>query len=324
MMSMPIYLNKMLIQDLYSILINGYLQSTSIKYVTDKTDSVRLQKGLEKHCRNENTYSKKKNKFHNREKSICNKDKERLSIKNNCISDESNITGSLDGRNTNIKEFGVTKIFTTFHLFFDLRNMMMKQNMIKQITEKDIINNNISCGDYVEFEANMDNICIVSQLNSIIDTIECYDINKLNNIINESSKSNKSYYMNDYNVILQELKNLNENLKRYNTRDVVVRFKNCSGVLSVNINDFPEENPYMYDIAYCNCKVLCKVLKVVQDKSNIDLLRKTGMSSHYNKFLKSINPYFSILNDNDIFTFNNIITSIQGPAIQALPIAMYV
>ncbi len=80
----------------------------------------------------------------------------------------------------------------------------------------------------------------------------------------------------------------------------------------------------MYDITYCNCKVLCKVLKIVQDKSNIDLLRKTGMSSYYNKFLKSINPYFSILNDNDILTFNNIVTSIQGPAIQALPIAMYV
>ncbi len=59
MMSLPIYLDKMLIQDLYSILINGYLQSTSIKYVTDKTNSVRLQRGQEKRCRNENTYSKK-------------------------------------------------------------------------------------------------------------------------------------------------------------------------------------------------------------------------------------------------------------------------
>lgn len=63
MISMPIYLNKMLIQDLHSILINGYLQSTSIKYITDKTDSVKLQKGMEKRCRNEDTYSKKKINF---------------------------------------------------------------------------------------------------------------------------------------------------------------------------------------------------------------------------------------------------------------------
>ncbi len=31
--------------------------------------------------------------------------------------------------------------------------------------------------------------------------------------------------MNNYNVVLKELKNLNENLKSYNTRDIVVRLK---------------------------------------------------------------------------------------------------
>ncbi|EJO5346803.1 hypothetical protein NRP93_000863 [Clostridium botulinum] len=324
MMSMPIYLNKMLIQDLYSILINGYLESTSIKYVTDKTDSVRLQKGTEKNCRNERTYSKKKNEFHNREKNICNKDREKLSIKTNCISDESNITGSLDGRNTNIKEFGVTKIFTTFHLFFNLRNMMIKQNMIKEITENDIINNNINCGDYVEFQANMDTICIVSQLNSIINTMECYDITALNNLVTKTNASNKNFPMNNYSIMIKELKNLNENLKTYNTRDMIMRFEKCNGVLSVDMSNFPKENPYMYDIGYCDCKVLCKVLKIVQNGNNIDLLRKTGMSNYYNNFLKSITPYLNTLNDNGILNLDNIITRVEGPAIQALPIAIYV
>lgn len=323
MMSMPIYLNKMLIQDLYSILINGYLQSTSIKYITDRTDSVRLQKELEKNCRNENTYSKKKNKFHNREKSICNKDKERLSIKSDCISDECNIMGSLDGKNTNIKEFGVTKIYTTFHLFYNLKNMMMNENMIKQITEQDIINNNIKCGDYVEFEGNMDSSCIVSQLDSLINTIECYDINKLNNLILENNKNNINS-INNYTVILKELKILNENLKKYNTRDMVVRLKNCSGVLSLNINNFSEESPYMYDAAYCNCKILCKVLRVAENKNKIDLLRKTGMSNYYNKLLTTMTPYLNLLNNNDILTFDNIKTTIEGPAIQGIPIAIYV
>ncbi|ACO84701.1 DUF6414 family protein [Clostridium botulinum] len=324
MISMPIYLNKMLIQDLHSILINGYLQSTSIKYITDKTDSVKLQKGMEKRCRNEDTYSKKKNKFHNREKSICNRDKESLSIECNSLSDESNIMGSLDGKNTNIREFGITKIYTTFHLFHNLKNMMMNQNMIKQITEKDIINNNIECGDYVEFEANMDPICVVSQLNCIVDTMECYDVNKLDYLLQEKSKLDESHFMNNYNVVLKELKNLNENLKSYNTRDIVVRLKNCSGVLTINTNNFSEENPYMYDMAYCNCKILCKVVKIAKSQDKIDLLRKTRMSGYYNKFLKSIAPHLKLLNDNDIITLNNIITSIDGPAIQALPIAIYV
>lgn len=97
--------------------------------------------------------------------------------------------------------------------------------MIKQITEKDIINNNINCGDYVEFEANMDTICIVSQLNSIINTMECYDVNKLNYLIQERSKLDESHFMNNYNVVLKELKNLNEDLNNYNTRDIVVRLK---------------------------------------------------------------------------------------------------
>lgn len=64
---------------------------------------------------------KRKINFIIEKKSICNKDKESLSIKCNSLSDESNIMGSLDGKNTNIREFGITKIYTTFHLFHNLK-----------------------------------------------------------------------------------------------------------------------------------------------------------------------------------------------------------
>lgn len=42
---MPIYANKELILDLYSIIIDGYLESISIKCVEDKSDNFKVQGG---------------------------------------------------------------------------------------------------------------------------------------------------------------------------------------------------------------------------------------------------------------------------------------
>jgi hypothetical protein len=103
-----------------------------------------------------------------------------------------------------------------------------------------------------------------------------------------------------------------------------MNFGPCKAVLDINTNNFCDKNSCTYDTANCDCRVLCKVIKRVDKEDGICLLRKTGMSEYYNKFLASLLPYLKVLNDNGILVPNQFTTRIEGPAIQAVPVAMYV
>lgn len=322
-MDLPVYLNKFLIQDLYSILINGYLESTSFKYTIDKTDTLKLQKATKNQHTKDDTYSKKRNRYHCNENNFCTKDKEKNLIRGDCFLNEWDYLGIFNDQSSNTRELSITKLYTTFYLFCNLRNMMMGKNMIKVINNEDIENNNVRYGEYVQFTANINNSSLPSQINTLINTIECYDIEKLNSLIEKKDISKDSSF-NNYGTMIQQLKNLEKCLDTNNTIDMIVNFKKCSGVLCVNKNNFLENNINMYDISDCNCTVLGKVIKVIDKEDRIDLLRKTCLTEYYNKFLKSIKPYLNILYESNIILLEDIITEISGPSIQVIPIAIYV
>ncbi len=44
-MPMPIYLNEKLLSDIYPIVIDGFIESKSIRFMRDKSDFIRLQSG---------------------------------------------------------------------------------------------------------------------------------------------------------------------------------------------------------------------------------------------------------------------------------------
>lgn len=305
---MPIYANREIILDLYSIIIDGYLESVSIKRVEDKSDNFRVQNGRK---------NVKSNDF---KKSYTSKDK--ISIaENECIDKYRDFSGTIDDKNSIRDEISVKRIYTNFHILNKLKNVMVAENMIKYMKKGKISSENIVRGEYIEVEGCISPISLITEINTMIDIIETYDDKELNKLL--KNQQDREVFM-DYSIILKHLKNLNKQLSSHNTTNMIIDCGYYKVVLNINTNNFSDKNVYMYDNVHCNCKVLCKVIKVVDENKHIDLLCKTCMSSYYNELLKSISTHLDILRENNIILPNNIITEIKGPAIQAIPIAIYV
>ncbi|WP_051541669.1 DUF6414 family protein [Clostridium lundense] len=302
----PIYINKNLILDLYGILINGYIESRTIRCVKDRSNGLRLQKG----CKNGGGEDFKKS----------NNDKEKNIVKDVYKNYSDDLLGCFDDKNSIRNEISIKKIFTTFQIFTNLREIMIEENMLMIMGQENIINNRAIEGDYVEFEGKVSPISLQSQINTMINVLEAYDCKMLDNLL--KTKEEKEVLTN-YSTLLKQLKSLNENLNKNNTVNMIMDCNSYKAVLNVNSNNFLDKNSYIYDNVNCYCKVLCKIINVVDEKSCIDLLCKTCMSEYYCEFFNQMNPYLDLLTKNNILVPKNFCTKINGPAIQAIPVAMY-
>ncbi|MEW9094117.1 MAG: hypothetical protein AB2417_03450 [Clostridiaceae bacterium] len=304
----PIYINKNLIVDLHSILINGFIESRAVRFLEDRATLLKLQKG----CKTSEGSGKKKSKNNNKEKNVS-KDSSL-----NCSEDFSAI---LDTRNATKNEVSIKQIFTTFQIFFDLRNIMLEKGVLKSIGNNSIMNYDTSPGEFIEFEGHISPTSPLSQINTMIDIFECYDCKNLDKLL----KSNDSEEpLNNYSVMLKQMKNLSACLNRNNTVNMIMDCNSFTSVLNVNVNNFSDKNAYMYDTVHCPCKVLCKVIKVVNEDNHIDLLCKTCMSDYYTELFNQAQPYLDLLAKNNIILPKEFTSKIQGPAIQVIPLAMYV
>ncbi|QBD85290.1 hypothetical protein EQG73_08785 [Clostridium tetani] len=305
---MPIYANKDLILDLYSIIIDGYLESVSIKCVKDKSDNFRIQNGGKNVESNDS------------KEAYTSKDKISI-VEDKCIDKYRDFSGTIDDRNSIRDEISVKRIYTNFHILNKLKDVMVEENMLKYIKKGEISSENIIHGEYIEVDGYISPISPITEINTMIDIIETYDDKELNKLL--KNKQDREIFM-DYSIILKHLKNLNKQLSAHNTTNMIIDCEYSKVVLNINTNNFSDKNVYMYDNVHCDCKILCKVIRVVDENEHIDLLCKTCMSSYYNELFKSIGTNLDILRENSIIVPNNITTEIKGPAIQAIPIAIYV
>ena len=305
---MPIYVNKDVILDLYSIIIDGYLESTSIKRVKDKSDNFKIQNG------GKNVESSEL------KEAYTSKDKISI-VEDECIDKYRDFSGTIDDKNSIRDEISVKRIYTNFHILNKLKDIMIEQNMLKFMEKGKVSCESLDCGEYIEVSGCISPISPINQINTMIDIIETYDDKELNKLL--KSDEDREEFM-DYSIILKHLKNLKGYLSQNNTTNMIMDCGNSKVVLNVNINNFSDKNAYMYDNVHCDCKILCKVIRVVDENEHIDLLCKTCMSSYYNELLNSFTTYLDILRDNNIIVPDDITTIIKGSAIQAIPIAIYV
>ncbi|EPY2272853.1 DUF6414 family protein [Clostridium sporogenes] len=305
LMPMPIYLNEKLLSDIYPIVIDGFIESKSIRFMRDKSDFIRLQTGRKNQSSEDNK--------------ISNNDKEHNKIEDISQSMVNDFSGSLDDRSVNRNELTIKRIYTKFYLFYDLRNTLINKNMLRYITDQDIFNNNLIPGEYVEFDSNIISESTCNEITNLLDIIKCYDSKELNKLLQNTDMEK---YITNYTIIEKQLEILKKLLETNDYANVVTRFNQCKAVLSVDKKCFCSQS--IYDNSYFPCRVLGKVLRCENNKGSICLLDKTGMEDYYIDFINSLEPYLDILRSNNIVTPKSIITEIKAPAIHIMPIGMYV
>ncbi|KRQ86429.1 hypothetical protein ABG79_01810 [Caloramator mitchellensis] len=297
----PIYINKNLILDLYSILINGYIESREELYLKNIDTAFRLQLG------NKYTTNQGSKRTDPSDKNLV-KDNS-----NNCSKDRSVL---VDNRNGDRNQIRIRKIFTTFQFFNNMKSIMQNNNLVKRFDELSSYDS-ISPVEYLEFEGRISQISVQSQINTIVSLIESFDTKELDKLIPSSSLTN-------FTVISKQLKKLNEFLGQNNTTTMIIENSHFKSILNVNTNFFLDKNSYIYDDVNCNCKVFCKIIKVLNHNEKINLLSKTCEQDYYTKLLLQTKQFLDILNQNNILVPEMFSCEVMYPAIQAIPIAMYI
>ena len=287
----PIYINQDLVSDLTALMFGGFEESRN----------VRNREEFEVHVRNTND---------------C---RVQATMEDRAVVTNEHHLGKVHGEMEFLKDVNSTIIFTDFSRFNSIRDMLLDKNMIKQIREKDILDNKINCCEYVEFTASMTTTSLLSSINTLIGVIESYDIKILDNLIRENLLG-----ITNVTFILNQLKFLSNSLSMNNTTDIVLNMNPFNVVLTVNLNAFSNKNAYVYDLAHSKLRVLGKVSRIVDGDNYFDLLRKTATSDYYNRFLTSLAPYLSILNNNGILVPDKFITKVNGPGVNVIPVAIYV
>ncbi|WP_346939264.1 hypothetical protein [uncultured Clostridium sp.] len=299
----PIYLNQDEIQNLSSILIDGYFDSITIKQISDNTVTGRYQHNNKSHCSNDykNTKGDKDDNT-----AIC----------NSCYN-YGDICRYLEGRNFDRNDVTLKRVYASFSIYNNLRNKMNTLGIIKYINDSTPSINNIYPGDYVDLTGCLEVNTISNCIDSCILILNNYGTSNLDNLFD-----NKHIGPLTYTMICELLKTIQKELNKGATFDITINSLGVTCILPIN-STYTSKHSYIYDDASCDCCILGKVSKVAYTPSeSIGMLRKTGLDSYYTKLLNSFIPYFKFLNNNGFLIPGEFITSINGPALEIIPLSI--
>ncbi|MDV4151364.1 hypothetical protein R0131_10980 [Clostridium sp. AL.422] len=309
MLDLLVYLDELLIKNLNSLALNGYIDIRTFRRIRDRTVggnariSDRSSNGLD--------YKNQKDKISGYK-----------SKHNTCeehYQDGSERSLGLEGREFDRNEQEIKKITTVFTLHNDLlTNMYSNKSVINAIDFKSIEDHNIKVGDYIEISGCVQEISIPLYIETLIESINCYGIDFLNTFL-DKEKIKKL----DFGIITRLLEGLRNKITKNGTSDLVIKNGDTSMVLAINENNFINNGYNTFDFVQCSCKIFGKVMMIKEDNERcISLLRKSSQEEYYEKVLESIDPYLDILRSNDIILPKKPICNIIGKMIMILPISI--
>lgn len=300
-LDMPIYLNKNLILDLYSTIINGYIESKEdlVLNSQDNFYKVFLDNKITNSCDDKKTDENDKNNV--------------IDIyKNNTV----DLNSSQENRLGNRVQTRVRRIYSTFNIFNSLKQSMNNLSIIKPSDTYDFL----STSDFIELHGTISNNNLIPQIENIMTLFECYDTKVLNKLL---PTDNPKYQITTFDFLYNELKALYNNLNRNNTNNLIIVNNNFKCVLNVNNTFFLDKSIYIYDYINSNCKVLCKVSRKLKTNENINLLSKTCADNYYIEFFNLLKEYLDILKSSGIIVPQKPNCLVEYPAIYATPVAIY-
>lgn len=272
-----IYLDEELTKNLNSLVIEGFIEKRTSKWIEDRAISGNIrfedreQYYEEDRCiRDERDGYKGKN--YNSADTLTNT-KEK--------------TQGIDGRRFVRREEELTRIYTIFEIHSQLINGLNESNILKS-TSNEWINDSISVGDYIELNGIIGEDSVLSYIESCCDQINCIGCDTLNLLSKDVCTE-----IYNYNISSNYLTKLKDSLNINNTQDVIIKTNNNDIVLMLNNKYLFNNYGNIYERAGCPCKIIGKVIKVCEEGDYIHLLRKTGQAEFYENILSS----HSILNN---------------------------
>jgi hypothetical protein len=227
------------------------------------------------------------------------------------------MSGEADKKNKGNNEISAEKqkVHTPNSLFGKMQNLLEEQNLIKKtnILESET-------GDFVLFKATL-------RKNPAIDTLESYLMFfKLAMNFTDKNQQGKQQRTDGQNneKLLKQFELLVTQLKLEGSLDLIgenVGDEIFKAVLTID-RDYLND-PSLSDIVDGEFFILGKTIKIIKAKNEgINLLRKTSLSNVSQSMLEQLFSGFQNLGQHGLKD-THVITNINGPVLQIIPIAIY-
>lgn len=304
-----IYLDENLVKNLASLVLTGYIETTTLTQSMDKWIGAGVHIGESLENSNEGSITKIKREGF--------EDKNRFNADNN--SQRQHIDRDMDGKQSIHEEKKIETTYTTFVLNGNLMNYFNEHEDLKHKTETDIENNNVDSGDLIQIEGTITNECFLSYIDTLINLITIFGSNTLDALLKENQcKIN-------FTMFLKMLTYLKSILTCNNTQDLIMKTGNGTAVLTISTNNFMNSQCNIFDKINCHCKVVGKVIKTcTEELDSISLLRKTGQEEFFESFFSNTQCLLDCLKDNGILVPTCPCLRLNQSAIQIMPLSIYI
>lgn len=219
-------------------------------------------------------------------------------------------------------EVNQEKVHTPTSLFAKLRIKLQDQELLKQIESTDAFDK-VENGDFVEFKA-------VLRKNPLVDTIEAFK--QLMGVVtlfddkpsNEKVSQKGSRPKNPNQIMLQQMDGMLSALSQSNSIEIVgelVLTPDIRAVLTTKLDFFTSGGAT--EIIDGEFRVMGKVIRKIGTGESINLLRKTTFGRFDPKILSQFSSGFDGAESAGI-RLPEFVTEIEAPALQVIPIAIFV
>lgn len=302
-----IYLDEILIRNLSSITLTGFIETITKTQAFDRTLSTGVHEGNRLDSFNENRIIRNEREGY--------KDKNKTEGNNNNLNHH--MDKDIDLRQCIKEEEQVKTTYTTFMLNQRLIDQLNTNQQLLHKNPKDIENNNILSGDIIEIEGVITNQGVIPYIDALVNLITIFGCEYLDNLFKDC---NEKF---NFSISLKMLTYIKDILSLNNTQDLIMKTDNGIVVLTVNKDNFMGSRCNLFDNINCHCKVIGKVVKTCSNGNCISLLRKTGQEQFYESFFEKCKILLECLRKNEIMVPECMDLIIKKNGVQIIPLNIY-
>ena len=302
-----IYLDEGLTKNLNSLIINGYIERRTSKWIEDRTISAGVD------FTDKDLYFQEDRQM--KDERDCYKGK---SYNNACNTTEGKENRqNLDGRRFCRREEELTRIYTSFELHSQLMNSLIDSNLLKSVTGDWRNNQDLKVGDYIEITGTISSESVLSYLDVFYDAVNCIGISEMKKYCTCDEK-----ILNNFQLVFKQMEHLNTLLTSNDTKDLIIKTEGNDVVVIVNNKNFFDTYSNIFDEVECPCKVIGKIVKICSKNEHIHLLRKTGQPQFYENLLNCCCDIGNNINDSGIILPSQPKCKGEGETILIIPISV--
>ncbi|MGL4569610.1 MAG: DUF6414 family protein [Clostridium sp.] len=304
-MDILFYIDEILLTGLSSLIGEGYIEIITRKRIWDRSlvGRINYDENNSEFCEDRNTKDKREGY------------KGYSEIDGNTSTSSNSRNRMIENRGLCRVEEEEKRIFTMFSFHNKITTQLIQNNSLKSID--DLIDGNVSNGDYLLVNGLISNECFKSYIESLKTIIDCFGCDKLNSLLDNG-------FLIDFNIISKLLDSIYNKICLNNTSDLILNCGNNEIILTINESNFLNDRAHKFDNIECNCNILGKVVKQCNNDDRIHFLRKTGQQEFFEDLLQKCIPAFDCLKKIGIDPPKCPRMKIENNPYQIIPVSIYV